>query len=430
MKNLVICAYSVYPEDRTSEGIVNKNWVDIINVDNVAPSVVLSSNKVVSVTQKSSGDYQVTNKPDFLLEKAKSALKSKKGVPGLLFRVLNWIFLRLSIFPKESNLFNFIWISKQSKGLKQLSETDTEYVYWARILPTITLAPFLKIQKNIPLVINVNDPVENLDYCRNIFAHTKNSAQCWTFPSKRLSQKIAQQYDLDPARCFVVPHAMRKQQNIFMMKKSAGEKLRFLYTGTFYKSAFTNSFMDQLKNFGSDAFANQVEFVFVLSQYDDQSIEWLKEAIPNVVLFFNLTREEVFEEINQAHCMLVVDSQGHTDLLKGKLMEAISFGLPVFSISYQDSVMDKVVSEYGSFSAYQEIENDIFEKLKLAFVNLSDLNWCEQFYKQREIVMEKASEESIRKMTFQISEYAHQRFLHLQGKRDAMPQVLTHLNWP
>ena len=51
---------------------------------------------------------------------------------------------------------------------------------------------------------------------------------------------IAEKYNLDKERCFVIPHAYTPFNSCYTRKK--GDIIKILYTGTFYKSAFTKEF--------------------------------------------------------------------------------------------------------------------------------------------------------------------------------------------
>ena len=124
--------------------------------------------------------------------------------------------------------------------------------------------------------------------------------------------------------------------------------------------------------------------------------------MPDVRILTNRSREEVLKMIMDADCMLVVDAKEHVNLLKGKLAEAISFGVPVFSVSYKGSVMDEVVTKYGGFSSYQDSENQILVDLQHAVVNLKNANWNAVFLKNRINIMDYFSEKNILDLTEQV----------------------------
>ena len=125
--------------------------------------------------------------------------------------------------------------------------------------------------------------------------------------------------------------------------------------------------------------------------------------------------------------MFVVDSILHGELLKGKLIEALSFGVPVFGVTYTDSIMDKVVNAYGSVSAYQNEKDDILNKMKFFVNNINSLNWLNAFYKQRTTALDKISEDYIADATQLVTTFAFNRFNNESEESIVAPQQL---NWP
>ncbi len=176
--------------------------------------------------------------------------------------------------------------------------------------------------------------------------------------------------------------------------------------------------------------SRNIEFTFILSQFDEASILWLKEAIPQVQIYTKLTRDKVIEITSGVDCVFVVDAHSHSNLLKGKLVEAISLGIPVLAVTYRESLMDKIVQEYGGVCGYQDIENDIFNKLSLVYQNLRNENWVNNFCKKRESVMFRMSEDVIFEKTKMISEFAKKRFLWENNKKNIKPTYPKNCNWP
>jgi glycosyltransferase involved in cell wall biosynthesis len=429
---IVVCSHSVYPHIRSSEGIVNRNWFDILYEKN-GNTGLLSSEKSIDIIN----GRQLTSVDNNILKALYYWSKlSKNSVAGLLYRIFNKIGLRVLNLPKESSLYQMIWVKIQTKKILKITNILENSIFWSRILPTFSILPILEVwnQKRIPFIININDPflnnLEGYSYEEKILINTRDKAQCWTFPSQRLSNLMANRYGLDEKRCFVIPHAMRKQDEIYDCNKPRNGKLKFVYTGTFYKSAFTDSFGNELVKFSLSKEMKKVEFIFILSQYDTFSLQWLNKNIPEAKIYSKLSRDKVLEIALNADCMLVIDSITHKNLLKGKLIEAISQGLPIFGVTYQNSVLDKVVKEYGGISSYQNIENDISDKLCNLARNLEDSIWLSEFDEKRKNVMEKISEENIAKATIEITQYALDRFLWQQGKSQMEPITPKKCNWP
>ena len=119
-----------------------------------------------------------------------------------------------------------------------------------------------------------------------LFKKTKNKAQAWTFPSSKLASLMVEKYNLEKERCFVIPHAFTPFKSYYTRNK--GDIIKILYTGTFYKSAFTQEFKIALQRIQNTSIGKKIEFTFVLSQYDDNSIKWLKDTLPNMKLKLNI----------------------------------------------------------------------------------------------------------------------------------------------
>ena len=433
-QNIIVCSHDVYPHIKSSEGIVNRNWFDVLSekYNNLG---LLSSDKSIKII-----------KNNRLISVDNNVLKTlyywsklpKNTFLGFLYRIINKISLKLFALSKESSLYQIIWVKIQTGCIHRISNSSLENtVFWSRILPTFSILPVINAwnRKKIPFIVNINDPFQNnlkngYSYDEKVFLETVDKAQCWTFPSKRLALFMANIYNLDKNRCFVIPHAMREQGKIYDGEKQVEGKLKFVYTGTFYKSAFTESFGIELLKFSSSEEFKKIEFIFILSQYDNFSLQWIKKNIPNAIIHTKLDRDKVLKITADADCMLVIDSIIHQDLLKGKLIEAISQGLPILAVTYPNSVMDNVVKEYGGISSYQNIENDILDKLTSLGKKLESRKWRSDFCKKRRIVMEKISEENIAKATIEITQYALERFLWKEGKIEKEPIAPINYNWP
>ena len=425
INRIVVSAYAVHPDQKSSEAIVNKNWLDV------------SASKGSILTVLSAfNNYRFEGEDIQLIKRLKTSAslykisKRKNGLYKLSYSLVNK-FLRI-VFGYKDTLQNVLWIKKQSRILnKVITNKD---VVWSRILPAMSLAPVLNVyaKKAFPFIVNVNDLINvdtfkknNLTSDQKLFFETKSIAQAWTFPSSKLADRMANNYNLDRARCFVIPHAMHEVVELY--KRDAKKReINILYTGTFYKSAFTEEFKNSLIAFNKLDQTKTVHFTFVLSQFSDESITWLKESIPSVTLKFKLEREEVLDLIKKSDCMFVVDSILHSELLKGKLIEALSFGVPVFAVTYQNSIMDKVVKAYGSISAYQDLEDDILSKMKLFITNINNQKWLNTFYNQRPIALEKISENYIAEATNLVTKFAFQRFY----KKQETIKAPKYLNWP
>ncbi|KIA85252.1 hypothetical protein [Flavobacterium sp. AED] len=430
---IIVCSHSVYPHIRSSEGIVNKNWFDILSEkhNNLG---LLSSKKSIKIIK----NKRLINIDNNVLKTLYYWSKLPKNTfLGFLYRIINRTTLKLFALSKESSLYQMLWVKIQTNYVLKISNSIENTVFWSRILPTFSILPIINVwnQKRIPFIVNINDPFQNNlknghSYDEKILIETVDKAQCWTFPSKRLATLMANKYNLDVNRCFVIPHAMREQDKIYDSEKLVNGKLKFVYTGTFYKSAFTDSFGIELVKFSLTEEINKVEFIFILSQYDNFSLQWIKKNIPNAIIHTKLDRDNVLKITVNADCMLVIDSIMHQDLLKGKLIEAISQGLPILAVTYPNSVMDNVVKEYGGISSYQNIENDISDKFRNVVTNLESGIWRSDFCEKRRVVMEKISEKNIAKATIEITQYALERFLWKERESKREPIAPVNYNWP
>jgi glycosyltransferase involved in cell wall biosynthesis len=420
-RKLIVIAYSIYPDYKSSEGIVNYNWIKIL---------LKHTNNIVQISQKKSVDFVKNKTVVFKVENYfYKAIKKESIVSYLVYKALNFLFCVLS---SGNSLYNYLWINKTSRFLEKHYTSDA--VIWSRILPTNSLNSILSLhsKKQFPFVVNINDPIiisDKQNGANNFLTaeektllETRDIAQAWTFPSSKLADRMAAKYKLDRKRCFVVPHAITPFVDRYYRKN---DKIKILYTGTFYKSAFNQEFKHTLEQIKRHEVSEKLEFTFVLSQYNQESIEWLKETIPDVNLLFNLDRSDVLELLKSSDLMLVIDAESHIDLLKGKLVEAISYGVPIYTPTYKGSIMDKVTSKYGCNSSYLNIKGDSLKSLLEAIDNLDDNDWLTNFYNQREEVIEQFSEEKILKMTYDISEFAHNRFFDNHNFK-----LTENYNWP
>jgi glycosyltransferase involved in cell wall biosynthesis len=411
MKKMIVSAFSIYPDHKSSEGIVNKNWIDILSKNNDLLTV-LSPNKMFLN----------------LYTKAKQKKLTSGNLPYKVFNKFYILFFNISFH-------NNYWIEHQKKELiKNLKNNE---IVWVRILPITSLIPITRAYQKtkFPYIININDPLiigkDNIvttSFDEKELIRSKNTAQAWTFPSLSLANYMANLYGLDKTRCFVIPHAMMENK-ILYNRNDTSKKVRILYTGTFYKSAFTNKLKLAIKEFCTSKEYNSVEFTFVLSQFDNDSIKWLKDTIPNVNLKFKLDRSEVIELIKNHDCMFVVDSKNHTHLLKGKLIEAISFGIPIFAATYKNSVMDLIVLEYGGVSAYQDITSDVQKKMINLTQTILSQEFFKKFYDSRMLVLEKISEEKIYRATSDITNFAYNRFHNLK-QEVSQAYLKEKYSWP
>jgi len=413
--NITVVAYAVYPEIKSSEGIVNANWIAILEQRGVT----------VQLFSVFSGYDGAQNNRNELLVKQYNAAKKKKTLNGLLYKVKN----KLHANEYDVPLHIAEWKNTQLPFFKKIARSNPSVV-WARVLPLEGLSLPLEASKDIdfPLVININDPVvETNSY--PFFSTLISKTQCWTFPSNAMAQEASELYHLPIERCFVLPHAMQSQKKKYEGPTASTSFLNILYTGTFYKSAFTKELQHGLVDFCASETAQKVSFTFILGQYDAESIRWLEETIPNVKILKNLDRSEVLEITKTADLVLVVDAATHTTLLKGKLAEAISFGVPILGISYKNAVMDKVLQRYGTACAYQDQKGDVFDKLTAQVNNLSQETWLNTFKENREEVIARFSEERLFQDTLLINKYASA--LHLAKQNNtALPEAPEVLQWP
>ena len=81
---IIILVYAVYPNIKSSEGIVNQNWIDIVSNNN--DLVVLDSE---SIQYYENNDFR--SKEDFFLRRIKVISKNKNTLSNFLYRLSNKI---------------------------------------------------------------------------------------------------------------------------------------------------------------------------------------------------------------------------------------------------------------------------------------------------------------------------------------------------
>lgn len=427
---MLVDAFAVYPEIKSSEGIVNKNWINLLRKSGLDVSLVSAFSRL-SVTNGSKVSKLLLIL--FWLSKLPS-----RSFLGFSYRIAQKL---ISPVIQNPNLFMHVWMNIQAKSYRAFLSMRSEAVVWVRILPVSSLENTLRqwhFQK-FPLVININDPIAlhslHKPYLQlpdtndhHLLKQTKDVAQCWTFPSHKLANKIASLYSLDVSRCFVVPHATTDIEHKYTFKEQPAT-IRFIYTGTFYRSGFSEALKKDLASFAASN-TQDVSFTFILSQYDDYSIDWLKSNFEGCTILRGLTHEESLQHLYQADCALVIDGEHHEDLLKGKLTEAISFGIPILAITYPDSAMDSLVTEYGGVCAYHNIESDIFNKISAISTYFQHSDWQQQFLTTRSNTIQKLNEYSIMERTVSINNYALQRFKWVSNKQHTEPTLPELTRWP
>ena len=426
--NLLIDAFAVYPETKSSEGIVNSNWIAILN----------KSEKKVSVISAFKGLGQDGQAEELALIKTVFTLskKSAKTFGGFTFRLLQ----KMVLFGTgESNLFIRMWRKQHAQSLSTYLDKNPFSLVWVRALPCHSLENILSIWQKKPFafIVNINDPidVETLEDItksvpdtgdHRLLKRTHNCAQCWTFPSAKLATKISTLYGLDPKRCFVLPHASKDIDSKYSFPSEV-RNIRFIYSGTFYRSAFSKNVQEELRAFAQSSIGRKCDFLFLLSQYDNQSIEGLKSTFDKCTIKVGVTHEESLIHLQQSDCSIVIDGQMHSDLLKGKLTEAISFGIPILSITTANSAMDKLVVEYGGVSASPEHPGNIKEKLFAVCEQFQQPAQQKLFYDKRSEVISQLSEHLIQTKTNQLIEYAYKRFewtINHQSPEPSIPELV------
>ena len=163
-RKLILIAYSVYPDYKSSEGIVNYNWINIL---------LKYSNNIVQISQKKTIDFVHDKTLFFKVENYfYKAIKKQSLFRFLVYKLLDLLFC---FFSKDSSLYNYLWVNKASQLLNKHYTSDA--VIWARILPTNSLDAILRLysKKHFPFIVNINDPVINsqLKTAQNIACRKK-----------------------------------------------------------------------------------------------------------------------------------------------------------------------------------------------------------------------------------------------------------------
>ncbi|AMS26250.1 hypothetical protein AEM51_03670 [Bacteroidetes bacterium UKL13-3] len=429
--SLLIDAFAVYPETKSSEGIVNANWIAIMQKSGRKVSVI-SAFTGMGAKEASKGSTLLKTLFNF-------SKKSTRTLSGLTFRLLQKILL---FQTGESNLFLRIWRKHHHQSLTTFLDNNPDSVVWVRILPCYSLYTILSVwnRKPFAFIVNINDPIdvktlEDLTQPvpdwgdHQLLKQTRDCAQCWTFPSAKLATKISTLYGLDPDRCFVLPHVSRDSESLYSFP-SETRNIRFIYSGTFYRSAFSKAVQEELRQFAQSSIGQKCDFRFLLSQYDDYSIEWLKSTFHQCTIQMGVTHEESLTFLRQSDCSLVFDGPLHSDLLKGKLTEAISDGIPIFAITAAQSSMDKLVLEYGGMTATPESRGDIEKKLVAVCEQFQQPAQQKVFYDKRKKVISQLSEQAIETKTNQLIEYAHKRFEWKIRHQSPEPSIPELVQWP
>ncbi len=198
---LVVCAFCVYPDYPSSEGIVNKNWIEILKKEKVELSIM--SLKQTEIVTKTSSSILISNTfSNFIYKTLKS---SNNSILNIFYRVANKILVKFLSPKNPLTIFQRFWISQQSSRIKKFAYNEPDFVFWSRILPIESLVPFFEAYKKVkfPLVVNINDPIllqnnkKRYQLEEDFLKGTATLAQCWTFPSSKLADYVSDKSSLD-----------------------------------------------------------------------------------------------------------------------------------------------------------------------------------------------------------------------------------------
>ncbi|WGK63803.1 hypothetical protein [Croceiramulus getboli] len=437
---LIVLAYSIYPEISSSEGIVNRNWLEALDNTEIS-SLIFSKLTTNCVTRDPLGMIVISSREDKKLKVLAQLSKNKKSVlANKIYKAANKI---IQAFSRHNlSLNEYAWGRFQSSRLKKIaSATNGNYPIWMRVLPGMSMLPIYMAIKHIdtPLLINFNDPfsLEDLNHSKaykkydSIVIQMRDRIQCYTFPSWPLALRIASRYNLDLEQCFVIPHATDFNDYGNLTKPLESDRNIILsYAGTLYQSAFSEELSSAIAEHNGKIGTRFFELQFIISQYTSENLNWLKKNFSGLSIYKRLDRPDVLNKLKDSDIILIVESKDHKDLLKGKLVEAIALGKPIFCITSKASVTEKIALEYGGFVAYADEPETILEQLNLISKCLSDPKWVNEFNLKKERVREKLSNRNIAKKSLQILKFAADLYRWEKGILETRPDTPLLPRWP
>jgi hypothetical protein len=241
--------------------------------------------------------------------------------------------------------------------LAHLDELPEPTVVWARGLPESSLAAALaaRRRRTFPLVCSLGDPLPpgrgsrtgtDARVARLALRQVRalgGLADAWTFPSRAVADEVAAAGDLDPSRCFVLPHLLAEPDPAASTAPRPDDALPTVaYAGSAYRWLVEGHLLRAL---GRAQAAGVLHPVLVLRDVDDDALAAVRRAAPDATVHVDLAPRAAAAVVQQADAVVVPGPR--PDLLYTKAVEALRHARPVLSITPVVGTTARLVRQAG-----------------------------------------------------------------------------------
>ncbi len=363
-RTTIVSAYAVYPLPNSAEGIVNAALVDALRTRSRVALITSAAGYAPVRAVDPPGDCGVTTYAGGgpADHSAVAGLAGWLAYPkyhplGAPARLVDRLRVRRLLPP----LAEAAWSRRAAATILRLvTGAERAAVVWARGTPPQSLAAAVcafRVQP-FPLVVNYNDPMpfcllsghrysaetpasDRIQHRQNAFLATH--AQAWTFPSQGVADLMIHAADLDPARCFVIPHLLPDPPAASPIDVPPGRWI--VYAGIFYPALFTEAVKEGLAAYAQAEGA--LRLLFILKKPPSAVRTWIREALPAALLLTDQPPAAVAAVLTQAAAVLIVDDLDHGPLLRNKVVQAVCSAQPILALAPPATTTGRVVAAAG-----------------------------------------------------------------------------------
>ncbi|MDM1272923.1 glycosyltransferase [Acinetobacter indicus] len=301
------------------------------------------------------------------------------GINGIRYHTINYVpILSILEYRKKSALENLFNVYVKDNGIPDLIHAQCSYEagLWAR---------FLKKKYNINYIITEHSSI----YGRNIVAQRNKNKILDAISNASKLITVSRALGMDMNNFFnstfnfeVVPNSLSDESKI-NYKKEKNDKFKFINIAHMNKnknqkiiiqafSLFLKKGYDAVLYIGGDG-------------VERESLEKLVASLnlnKNVVFLGKLSRNNVYEEINKSHCMILSSNYETFSVIA---LEALSQGVPVIStkcggpedfINKSNGILVEPNNEISLYNAMKQIyeKYDIYDLKKIQEDTINNFN--------------------------------------------------------
>lgn len=234
-------------------------------------------------------------------------------------------------------------------------------VVWARATPPESFEAVIRAHRArpFPLVANYNDPMppgpragggpgsteralHHLQRRQN--RYLARHADAWTFPSTALRDLMVERADLDPRRCFVIPHVVPARAASPRPVPTGPPRL--LYAGTLYRWLFDGPLGEVLPAWTADG---RVQLVVAAARARPADLRAVRDRLPGAEIHQDLDAPTLDALVEGVDAVLIVDNR--PPLLPTKVVDGVRRLRPLLAVAPGESTTTTVVRGAGGITA-------------------------------------------------------------------------------